>query len=112
MQSFLILLLSIAGLSWILVKSPLFKPFREYISREHIFYKKCVDNPHSLRFTINYKIYWFIDSLLNCMFCIGFWSAIVCYLLNKIHLEIVLFALSGTMVSGIIIGFINFLNRK
>lgn len=112
MQSFLILILAISGLSWAITKSSVLKPLREYISKERIFYISCIKNPHSFIFTIKYTSYSFLDSLMGCENCMGFWSALICYLLHKYHLDIILFAFAGTMICGLVIGLINFLNKK
>ena len=97
MQDLLIFIFSVSGLSWIVTKSTILKPFREYITTKRIKY--------------NFGVLVFIDKLLNCYGCFGFWSGIICYELQKYHCDII-YAFAGSMVSLLLIGLFNFLEKK
>ena len=114
MQLFLILILSISGLSWIVTQSKIFKAFREKITYKRGLYEIAVKSTtiNCINSNTKLSVYTFLDNILNCYGCFGFWSGAICYLLDFFHLDIVLMALSGTVISLIVIGFINFLNRK
>ena len=94
MIELLILLLSSAGLTWGVVTSKLFKRLREYFTMNRMLYA-----PKNGKVKLKYYFYWFMDSILNCQGCFGFWSGVICYVLLKCGLEMILFGFIGTVVS-------------
>lgn len=62
--------------------------------------------------TKKYKVYWYVDSLLNCAGCFGFWAGIIVYLLQKYHCDIVLYALTSAFIGLIGININHLINRK
>lgn len=87
MEELIIFILSTAGLSWIVVKSKIFKSLREKISSIRI---------NSPNFVLNY-----LDQVLNCSGCFGVWSGIISYMLvyQVVTIEAAAFACSGSIIS-------------
>ncbi len=82
-------ILSSAGLSWILTKSILFNSIRQWITRKHKSYKGFIPTiqqpteeyltgaPSHKKNPILKKIWWFIDEVMNCSGCMGFWAGVL-----------------------------------
>ncbi len=114
MIDLLVFILSTAGLSWIFTKSKIFKPLREKITLRKQIYeitKKSIITELANN-KLNLKLYTFLDNILNCHGCFGFWAGLICYLLMLLNLEIILYAFIGSISSLLLIGLFNFLERK
>lgn len=112
MQSLLIFMLSSAGLSWIVTRSSICKPLRERISFKKQVYEVAVVDKNSFLRNLKMNIFSFLEGVTNCFGCMGFWSGIICFLLQKCNCDIALFAFSGSMVSLLLVGLFNFLDKK
>lgn len=104
-----------AGLSWILVKSKLFTPLREFFTlsyNNHVNY--VASNGVSVFSWMKLYFYYFLNGIFNCEGCMGFWSGIVNYLLiyKTIELDILCYGFGGSIFSLLIIGVFNNMNRK
>lgn len=114
MENLLIFILSVSGFSWIVTRSKIFKPLREKVSHKKNIYEiavkstmmKCVNNNFKL------KAFTFMDGLMECWGCFGFWAGIACYLIQLYGINIILYAFVGSISSLLVIGLINFLDRK
>jgi predicted metal-binding protein len=96
MVNLLIFILATVGLTWGITRSKAFKPFREWITGK-------------ARFN---RFFSLIDALLSCWGCTGFWVAMLIYEMQIRGYLLVLYALIGTTSCLVIIGLINFLDRK
>jgi len=74
-------LLAIVGGTLIITRSILFKPVREWVTKKNEF----------------------LGEGITCPMCVGFWMAIVVYLLHKFNLSIFILSLEGSIVSYYII---------
>jgi len=92
---------SVAGLTWIFTSSKIFKPLREKVSLKRQSAKGWW-----------IKLWLFLEGVLNCDGCFGFWASFVIYLLQKVKLEILLYAFIGAISSLILIGLTKFLEKK
>jgi hypothetical protein len=115
MEKLILFILATAGLSWILTKSKLFKPLREYLTGSYRDQIELVAN-EGLNFIRGIKLYvlYFFDSIFGCEGCMGFWSGILNYLLiaKNIDLGIFVYGFTGSIASLIIIALFNKLIRK
>ncbi len=97
MTQLLLFILSTAGLTIILTRSKIFKPVREYITlrNKNVFMK-------------------YLDSILSCSLCCGFWCSIIVYYLQfkNIDTQLVLYTFTGAIMSNLIISVIIYLDRK
>jgi len=93
MKDFIIFILAVPGLVWITNYSKLFKPIREFISKKY--YKK------------SNSLLWFLVNIFGCEGCMGIYAGLACYTLQYYHLEIILYALIGSLSSLIFITFLN-----
>jgi len=103
MINFIIFLFATSGFVFILNKSSLFKPIREFITKKH--YEKQSKN----------KILGFLHDLFSCSLCMGFWVSIPIFLIiySEDSLKIMFpLMLSGSMVSYLISSIIEMINRK
>lgn len=100
-----------AGLSWIVVRSNIFKPFREYITKERKVYQALSVTNQRLRFKSH--VLWFLDSILNCSGCFSFWACqpIFFLLFSFKWQEFIIHILIGTIAPSIIINFWQFLRK-
>lgn len=110
----LILILSSAGLSWIVTKGKICKSFREKVSYKKSIYDICVKSTELRSFgnSTKRRLFVFLENILNCYGCFGFWAGMICYTLQKCNCEIVLFAFIGSIASLLLIGLFNFLDKK
>lgn len=115
MKELILFILATSGLSWILVKSKLFKPLREYLSTMH---QKQINlipvDGNGLFKNIKLYVLYFFNSIFNCEGCMGFWVGMVNYWLitKNIDLVILVYGFAGSIVSLLIIALFNYLNRK
>lgn len=90
----LLFVLSSAALTWILLRSPLFKKLREAITVRHLAYK-------------NNLVFWTLSNLFGCAGCMGFWAGVFLYALRFLLSEIIFngiqYGLIGSICSLIII---------
>ena len=94
----LLIILALVGLTWILVKSTLFKPIREFISKK---------NTNKGNIFIR-----FLDSIMNCEGCMGFWAAGVVYVLDYFKIEIALYCFAGSFCSVFMMALLKMVNSK
>ncbi len=101
MDRIILFMFATSGLSWILTKAKIFKPFREWLTIR-------TDLVVSVKWRYAF-IFSFFDKLFNCEGCIGFWIGIMNYFLiyKKIDFDIFCFACAGTMSSLLIIAIAN-----
>lgn len=88
--------IAIVGLTWIITESKIFKPFREYISKKNKSKKNVFIN--------------FLDSILNCSGCFGFWAALMVYFVRDI--ELIIYLLNGSILSIFALSLLKLINRK
>jgi len=115
MKELILFIFATAGLSWILVKSKLFKPLREYLTLSYQQQKEVVSTKGiSVYQGIKLYVFYFFDSIFNCEGCMGFWVGIInCWLITKnIDLGILAYGFAGSIISLLIIALFNYLNRK
>lgn len=98
MINLIIFILSTSGFVWILNKSKIFRPLREYISLK---YKKT---PNGLL--------WFLDSILECSGCMGVWAGLIIYLLQYYNIQIILYTFIGSYCSVFLISLLQSIDRK
>lgn len=110
MEQLALFILATAGLTWILVKSKLFKPLRERLTTSYHFYigKAGVLN------SVKLYIFYFFDSIFNREGCMGFWSGLVNYwiITKNIDLGMIVYGFAGSIVSLVSIALFNYFNRK
>lgn len=115
MENLILFILSTSGLTWILVKSKLFKPLREYFTLN---YNNQINNIELKGFNSyrGVKLYmsYFLNSIFNCEGCMGFWSGLFSYLIiyGNISIKILPYSFAGSIISLILIGLLLFINRK
>lgn len=114
MLSLLVFILSVSGLSWIVVRGKICKPLREKVSQKKAIYEICVKSTEmkSCVNSFKLKVFTFFENILNCHGCFGFWAGLICYTLQKCNCEILLFAFIGSIASLLLIGLFNFLDKK
>lgn len=103
MQNLIIFLFGTSGLVFILNKSSMFKPIREYITKKH--YEKQSKN----------RILGFFSDLFSCSLCMGFWASIPMFLIiyNDLHNKMILpLMMCGALVSYLISSISEMINRK
>ena len=59
-----------------------------------------------------YLIHWFLDSILSCGGCFGFWAAGIVFALLHFHIDMLLYGFAGSAIGIVMIDLINFLERK
>lgn len=94
----LLFIFATAGLTWILVLSSSFRPFREYITRKNKSKKNVINS--------------FLDGILNCEGCFGVWAGGVVYILQYYKIEIVLYCFAGSFCSLFLISLLKAVSRK
>ncbi len=115
MEKLILFAFAAAGLSWILVKSKLFKPLREWLT---LSYQKQIDvvSKGGILGIKGIKLYvlYFFNGIFNCEGCMGFWSACMSYLLIYKELDLIIFAFgfAGSIISLLIIALFNYFSKK
>jgi len=112
MQSLLIFILSVSGLSWIATRSKICKSLRERITFKKEVYEVMVAQKNTWFANLKVNFFMFLENIFNCYGCFGFWAGIICYVLQKCNAEIVLYAFAGSMASLLLVGLFNFLDKK
>jgi len=107
-----IYLLSVAGLTLIVVKSKLFINVRAYISQKHndVLTAFIIQNGSAKR--KGQGILWFLDSVLNCSMCFSLWAAIILLIVWYLKLFVVLYVLSAVPFVTLIVAIYEYLCRK
>jgi len=97
MERLLIFILCTTSLSWIVVKSKLFRPYREYLTTKRIEASK-----NSYAFV--HSIWEYFDDLFSCVGCFGVYSGFISYyLLYRVFaIEMIAYSLSGAIISLLI----------
>lgn len=74
----ILLVFTVAGITFGITRSNLFKEPREWATKKH---------KEKNRVGITGRFYWIIDALLNCQRCNAFWVSILVYIviLNKLY---------------------------
>lgn len=105
MSDLILFCLCTSSLSWILVKSKLFLKARIYFTVKHAESKNPTTcSKYKLVRSIKTNTLWYIDSAMNCVGCMGVYAGLVSYLLiYLLNFDIIAFALSGSIVSLILI---------
>lgn len=115
MEKLILFTFATAGLSWILVKSKLFKPLREWLTMS---YQKQIDVVSKGGFLgvkgIKLYVLYFFNGIFNCEGCMGFWTGMVNYWLiaKSVDLGILVYGFAGSIVSLLIIALFNYLSKK
>lgn len=114
MLNIFIFIFASAGLTWILTRSKMFKPFREKITHKRNIFQISTKSTEIKSFgnTIRYKIYWFFDEVLSCYGCAGVWCGAIVYFLQKCNAEIVLYVFISAILSQILVLLVQFLEKK
>jgi hypothetical protein len=114
MLNLIVFIFATAGLTWMLTRSKIFKPFREKITHKRNIFNLSVKSTElkSRKNTIKYKLYLFLDEMLGCYGCCGVWSGGIIYLLQKCNIEIVLYVCIGAISSQILVLLVQFLEKK
>ena len=99
----IIFILTVSGLVMILNRSSLFNPLREKINLLHTANKKSF-------------VWWFLNSILHCALCCGWWSAVVVFVINLVVPPIVsqgfAYMCIGALFSMLIDSFYRLIERK
>lgn len=111
MEKLILFCFATAGLSWIVVKSKLFKSFREWVTFLYVSSIKGVESGKIIA-NIKYKIFWFLNEVINCEGCIGFWSGILNSILiyNQISVSTISYGFAGSIVSLLLISLVRLWN--
>jgi len=114
MQDLIVFILAVSGLSWIVTRSIAFRSLREFVSHKKNVFTNAIKNTYmrSLLNEAKLSFYTFLEGVLNCHGCFGFWAAFICYPLQKFGYNIILYTFIGSIASLLVIGIINFLERK
>jgi len=88
-------LICTGSISWIIVKSKIFKSLRERFTTTYL--KADKDD-------ILYGFYYYISHVFNCVGCCGVYSAFAAYLIlyQKFSVEMIAYCLAGSMISLIL----------
>lgn len=80
MELLLKFILASAGLTWVLGKSKLFKPFREYLTLSNeLFNTVLIKTKVGKTFWNKWagKLFWFLDEMFSCSGCLGAWCGLL-----------------------------------
>jgi hypothetical protein len=113
MERLIIFILATSGLSWILVKSKLFRPYREYITLQYRESAKEIGSFNLFSY-LRYRVLQIFNEVFNCIGCIGFHSGVLNYLLlySVCDYNILCFGFMGSMVSLLVVSLYEFLNKR
>jgi hypothetical protein len=92
MKDLALFILSTAGFTWLITRSKLFVFLRVAVSKR---YDKNRNN----------KFFWFLENILNCVGCFGFWSGVANALLVLMVFDITLvcYGCAGIIISLLLI---------
>lgn len=98
MEKIIIFILCTSSISWIVVRSKLFQPLREYVTTKRIKADKSSGN-------FVRSIWDYLDGLFSCVGCFGVYSGLAsyCLLYQSISVETIAYSLSGSIVSLFVI---------
>lgn len=99
MNQIILFILSTIGLTWILVKSPLFMAWREFLSAKN----KEHDEKN--------WIYWFLANIHSCVGCMGFWSGLINYY-ALIYVPVISYAFAGSFCSLFFISLLKMIEKR
>jgi hypothetical protein len=102
MEKLLIFILCTSSISWIVVKSKLFRSFREYITSQRIYAEKYYPKWFA-------AIWQYFDDLFSCVGCFGVYSGLIsAFLLYRtFSIEMIAYSLSGAVISLLIMKLVN-----
>lgn len=100
MHDLILFILAVSGLSWVVTRSIIFRPIREFVSGRKIKLEK--DGSAKVRI----YLYSQLRELLNCYKCFGFWGGIACYSMTVLGVDFLLYAFAGVASSAILVYFI------
>jgi hypothetical protein len=107
-------ILSSAALTWIFTRSGILKSTREYITTKAELFKfeKTEFGIKKIHRIIPYLFFTFLNEILSCYACTGFWCGIIIHFVMKYDLQIIQNCLIGLISSLTIISYNQYLNRR
>jgi len=100
MHDLILFILAVSGLSWVVTRSVIFRPVREFVSGRKISLEK------DGALGVKYFFYSQLRELLNCYKCFGFWGGVACYSMMVLGVDFLLYAFAGVAASAILVSFI------
>ncbi len=112
MEKLILFMFATSGLSWIIVKSKLFKSQREFITSMYLSSIKGVESG-GIFAKIKYKLLWSLNEITNCEACMGFWSGAINSILiyRQINELTFVYGFAGSIINLLIISLNKFLNK-